>query len=209
MSDTKNRILDSAQRLIGDQGFAATSIRDIIADAGVNLAAIHYHFGTKDDLLDAVIARRVGPVNEERQRLLEEVEARAGSGPPPVRQVLEAWLVPMAEAADRDSSFVRLMGRVMAEGMLPQIVQRHFKRQADRITAALQRALPELPEEELLWRVHFTAGAISRTMCAENDFTGLNSDMKDFRQRIERLVTFLTAGFEAPATAARTSGVHR
>src|SRR5579863_5076997 len=107
MVDTKHKILDSAQRLIGDQGYAATSVRHIISEAGVNLAAIHYHFGSKEDLLDAVIERKAGPVNEERLRRLERLEAEAGSSPISIRQVLEAWLVPMAEAADRDPAFVR------------------------------------------------------------------------------------------------------
>jgi AcrR family transcriptional regulator len=207
--DTKDKILDSAQRLIGDQGFAATSVRHIIADARVNLAAIHYHFGTKEDLLDAVIARKVGPVNEERLRLLEQVEAEAGSGPLAVKKVLESWLQPMAEAADRDPSFVRFMGRMMAEGMLPMIVERHFKKQVDRLLGAMRRALPELPEEEFLWRTHFMSGAIAQTMCGKNEFTGLGGDMKDFRTRIDRLITFLTAAFEAPATAAAQSGAHQ
>src|SRR5271166_1677351 len=110
MTNTKDKILETAQRLIGDQGYAATSVRHIIAEAGVNLAAIHYHFGTKEDLLDALIARRAGPVNEERMALLQRVESQAGAGPPPVKKVMEAFLLPMAEAADRDPGFVRLMG---------------------------------------------------------------------------------------------------
>jgi AcrR family transcriptional regulator len=201
MVDTKERILDSAQRLIGDQGYAATSVRHIIAEAGVNLAAIHYHFGSKEDLLDAVIARRVGPVNEERMALLERVESEAGAGPLPVRKVLEAWFVPMAEAADRDPGFVRLMGRMIAEGMLQAVVDKHFRKTAERITAALRRALPHLPEDEFLWRRHFMIGAMAHTMCGMNDITGLGGDTSDFSGRIDKLIAFLTAGFEAPATA--------
>ncbi len=205
MLDTKDKILDSAQRLIGDNGYAATSVRHIIADAGVNLAAIHYHFGSKDDMLDAVITRKVGPVNEERLKRLEKIEADAGRGALPLRKVLEAWLMPMAEAADRDPSFVRLMGRLMAEGMLPALVERHFKHLSDRILTALGRAVPNLPREEFLWRVQFMFGAMAHTMCGPNHLMGLGKDMRDFRGRIDRLVTFLTAGFEAPVSAAGRS----
>src|ERR1035438_1133704 len=115
--DTKDKILNAAQRLIGDQGYAATSVRHITAEANVNLAAIHYHFGTKEDLLDAVIARKAGVVNEERMVLLERVEAEAGPRQPSVKKVLEAWFVPMAEAADRDPGFVRGRGRLVAGGV--------------------------------------------------------------------------------------------
>ena len=82
MTDTKEKILDTAERLIGEQGYAATSLRQIIAEAGVNLAAVHYHFGSKEDLLDAVVVRKVTPVNEARMAWLERVEAEAGRRPP-------------------------------------------------------------------------------------------------------------------------------
>ena len=136
MADTKDKILDSAQRLIGERGYATTSVRDIISNAGVNLAAIHYHFGSKEDLLDALIARKAGPVNEKRLMLLDRVEAAPGR--PSLEKALEAWFVPMAEAADDDPSFVLLMGRLDGEGMMQTIVEKHFKKLVERITGAAQ-----------------------------------------------------------------------
>ncbi len=199
--ETKDKILDTAQRLIGDQGYAATSVRHIVSLAGVNLAAIHYHFGSKEELLDAVIARKAGPVNQERLRRLDRLEAEANGRPPGVRRVLEAFLMPMAEAADQDPDFVRLMGRLMAEGMLQTIVDKHFKHMVGRLSGALARALPKLPPEEFRWRMHFMFGAMAHTMCGRNEVTGLGGDTSDFRGRIDRLVTFLTAGFEGPVSA--------
>jgi AcrR family transcriptional regulator len=81
MTETNQRILDTAERLFGDQGYAATSLRHIIAEAGVNLAAIHYHYGSKEELLDEVVMRKAGPVNEARLALLDRYEAEAGLGP--------------------------------------------------------------------------------------------------------------------------------
>src|SRR5579872_6311506 len=113
MIDTKQKILDTAERLIGEQGYSGTSLRQIIAEAGVNLAAVHYHFGSKEELLDELVMRKAGPVNAERLARFDRLEARPGT-PPTVAQVLEAFLVPMGEAADRNPEFVRLMGRLMA-----------------------------------------------------------------------------------------------
>jgi len=209
MTETKEKILDTAQRLIGEQGYGATSVRHITAEAGVNLAAIHYHFGTKEDLLGSIIQRKVVPVNEERLARLARVEAEASPGAPSVKQILDAWLLPMAEAADRDPGFVRLMGRLMAEGMLQAIVEKHFGKIAERITGALRSALPHLTDEEFLWRIHFMFGAMAHTMCGKNEVTGLGGDTRDFGGRIERLVTFLTAGFQAPATHAGRSGANQ
>ncbi len=205
MIDTKERILDSAQRLIGSQGYAATSVRHIISEAGVNLAAIHYHFGSKEDLLSALIERKAAGVNEARLKLLDRAEAEAGRGPLCITKVLEAWFLPMAEAADGDPSFVLLMGRLMAEGMLQTIVQKHFRIPAERITAALRRALPELPDEEFRWRMHFMFGAMAYTMCGRNEITGVGGDPRDFSGRIDRLITFLIAGFQAPVSSAGRS----
>src|SRR5260370_36472731 len=101
MSDTKEKILDTAERLIGEQGYAATSLRQIINEAGVNLAAVHYHFGSKEDLLDAVVMRKVGPVNEARLAALTLVEREAGDGEPEVEKVLDAFFAPTAVAGRR------------------------------------------------------------------------------------------------------------
>src|SRR5581483_7061921 len=99
MSDTKQKILDTAERLIGEQGYAATSLRNIIADAGVNLASIHYHFGSKEELLDELIQRRAGPVNAERLARLERLQQESAGQPLPVRGIVAAFLGPMVQAA--------------------------------------------------------------------------------------------------------------
>jgi AcrR family transcriptional regulator len=203
MNDTKEKILDTAERLIGEQGYAATSLRQIIATAGVNLAAVHYHFGSKEDLLDAVVLRKVTPVNEARIAWLERVEAEAGSGPLEVEKVLESFFLPTAEVAGRNPGFVRLMGRMLMEGMMPRIVERHFQVTGLRFVAALRRAIPELPQEELMWRVHFMVGAMAHAMCMAPIFPQLAGDAADMEVRMARLVTFLGAGFRAHATAGK------
>src|ERR1017187_343077 len=203
MTDTKERILDTAERLIGGQGYAATSLRQIIAEAGVNLAAVHYHFGSKEDLLDAVVARKATPLNEARIARLDRVEAEAGGGALEVKKLMESFLIPTAEMASRTPEFVRLMGQMLAEGMMPRIVEKHFQGTALRFLTALGRALPDLPEEELWWRIHFMVGAMAHAMCRAHIFPQVAADASDMVPRMRRLVTFLSAGFRAPATAGK------
>lgn len=198
MIDTKQKILETAERLFGSQGYDATSLRQIIAEAGVNLAAIHYHFGSKEELLDELILHKIQPVNEQRIALLDRIEAEAGSGPIAVEDLLRALLLPMSEVADRNPQFVRLMGRMYAEGMMPTIRQRYFQEIIARFLVAMQHALPDLPEAELLWRIHFMIGAMAHTMCGPPDYTRAPAEPSDFRSRIERLVAFLSGGFHAP-----------
>jgi AcrR family transcriptional regulator len=203
MNDTKEKILETAERLIGEQGYAATSLRHIIAQAGVNLAAVHYHFGSKEDLLDAVVARKAAPVNDARIAWLERVEAEAGNGPLEVEKVLESFFLPTVEVAIRNPGFVRLMGQMLAEGMMPRIVEKHFQATGLRFVGALRRAVPELPQEELMWRIHFMVGAMAHTMCRAPIFPELAGDVANMEPRLKRLVTFLAAGFRAAATVSK------
>jgi AcrR family transcriptional regulator len=198
MNDTRDKLLQTAERLFSEQGFDATSLRQIIAEAGVNLAAIHYHFGSKEELLDEVVMRGAKRVNEERLAELDRVEADAGAGRPELERVLGAFLLPMARAAGENPQFARLMGRIHGERLLLPVVQRNFKPLIGRFLTTIRKALPELPEEEFLWRVHFMIGAMAHTMCGSPDFTQV-SDASGFETRIEHLIRFLTGGFRAPA----------
>src|SRR5258708_7164870 len=130
MIDTKHKILDTAERLFGERGYGATSLRQVIAAAKVNVAAVHYHFGSKEDLLDAVVMRKAGPVTVARLARLDGLEAAAG--PLEVEAVLEAFLLPTAEMARKNPTFVKLMGRMMIDGVMPRIVEKHFQGSATR-----------------------------------------------------------------------------
>ena len=198
MLDTKQKILDTAERLFGEHGYSVTSLRQVIAEAEVNLAAVHYHFGSKEELLDAVVLRRAGPVTQARMERLAQVEAEAGSGQPNLERVLESFLLPTAEMAQTNATFVKLMGRILSEGLMPRIVQKHFQESGMRFVAALARALPHLGREELLWRVHFMVGAMAHTMTTD-PILPVASESVAFPLRMERLVRFLGAAFRAPA----------
>src|ERR1700685_813919 len=104
---TKTRILDAAEKLFGQNGFDATSLRDITAEAQVNLAAVNYHFQSKDSLIDAVIVRRIEPVNRRRLEMLD------AAGPhPTLEQILTAFMAPAFEV--RMESVAPLMGRILS-----------------------------------------------------------------------------------------------
>jgi len=188
MNDTKTKLLDAAERLIGEQGFAATSLRHIISEAGVNLASVHYHFGSKDELLEAVVMRRAAPVNDRRLALLDRYEAE-NDGAVPVDRILEAFLFPMAQAAASNPQFVRVMGRIVSEGMIQSVLEKNFHTVLLRFTAALRKSLPALSDEEFRWRMLFMQGAMAHTMCG--------TPGNDFEHRIALLVRFLSGGFEA------------
>jgi len=195
--DTKQRILDSAERLFASRGVEATSLRTIIADAQVNLAAIHYHYHSKEDLLDAVLMRRIEPVNRERLEMLD------ACGPEPsLEAVLEAFIAPAVRVANQSRPFVCLMGRIISEQStrLPRVIRQHFSAVLQRFTGALHHAAPELSEAELLWRIHFTVGAMAHTLRANEDMKAISNglcDTSDVEGVTKRLVAFTAAGFRA------------
>jgi AcrR family transcriptional regulator len=202
--DTKQRILDSAERLFAEYGFAGVSLRTIIADAKVNLAAIHYHYRSKEALFDAVILRRLEPINRERLELLDALE-RAGE--PSLEQILEAFLAPVFRVgADPNGgrTFVRLIGRLFSEEMslFSHVIKKHFGVVLERFVGALQEAAPELPTSEVLWRMLFMSGALGQALrsCGQ-DLEVLHGglcDTSDVEGALRRLVGFAAAGFRAP-----------
>jgi AcrR family transcriptional regulator len=201
MVDTKDKILDTAERLFGDNGFGATSLRQIIAAAGVNLAAVHYHFGSKEELLDAVVVRKLGPINVERITLLEKAVARAAGRPVALEQFLEAFLWPAVRSAGQDPAFCKLMGRLHGEGLMPRVVVKNFQEIAARFLGGLRNALPHLPEDEVIWRIHFMTGAMAHTLKGPPDYPGVIVGAPVEPETLLRwLVSFLSAAFQAPAT---------
>lgn len=199
---TKDRILDAAEQLFADKGFAETSLRDITAAAGANLASVNYHFQSKDALILAVFARSVRPLNEKRLAELDALEAKAAGRPVPLEDVLRAFLRPMLELIGQPNA-ARLVGRMFADP--GDIFEHFFKEQiaatADRFMAVMRRSLPHLPEVEMYWRLLFMAGAVGHTMAGLRKIkvvSGGRCDVSDVNALLDRLVAFLAAGFRAP-----------
>ena len=201
---TKDRILDAAERLFARNGVEATSLRAITAQAGVNLAAVNYHFQSKESLLHAVIARRLNPVNEKRLAMLDACEEAAGDGPLPLEPLLQALLRPVFEMlSGQAKEFTPIMGRIFTESaeLTEQVFQKHLAHVAQRFLPAFQRALPDLPLVELLWRLQFVFGVMSHTMLAGRIVKFLakgQCDTTDAEGTMKRVETFVLAGLKAP-----------
>jgi AcrR family transcriptional regulator len=207
MIETRDKILDAAEKAFADGGYGATSLRSIMADAGVNVAAVHYYFRSKEVLLEAVLMRRVEAANAERLRLLEKYEAGLHGARPAVDEVLRAFLSPTfhmaAEPAQGGYPFVRLLGRLQAESdLLPNIVLSRLGPVLLRFGDALARALPELAPNELFLRARLAMGATAQVMRDAPRIKSLtgseNGVAPDWQSMMERIIPFLSAGFRAP-----------
>src|SRR4029077_8186982 len=169
-SATKDRILDAAEELFMEHGFEATSLRQITAAARVNLAAVNYHFGSKEDLFQAVLTRRLDPMNQERVALLTRFELDAAPRALSCERILAAMFIPALKLA-RDperggKNFLRLLGRAYADPapFIRRFLSEQYAVMIARFKTAFGRALPHLPKKELSWRLHFVMGALSYTL---------------------------------------------
>jgi len=213
---TKDRILDAAEALFMEHGFEATSLRSITATAGVNLAAVNYHFGSKEELFQAVLTRRLDPMNKERVALLNDLERRAAPDPVPCEEILSAMFLPALNLA-RDparggKNFLRLLGRAYADPapFIRRFLSEQYAEMIARFKAAFGRALPNLPRRELSWRLHFIMGALSYTL-AGTDALKLIAELTpaeagNDEMLLRRLAPFLLAGLTSPLPDPNESG---
>lgn len=205
-SDTHERLLDAAERLFAEHGIGATSLRAITSHAAANLASVHYHFGSKEALVESVFARRLEPLNRERCHLLD-AEEKAAAGAPSIEAIVTAFVAPVMrlayEPAGGGENFMLLIGRLYSEpGDLGYKITEQFAKVIQRFTSALGRGLPHLSRTDLLWRFFFMVGGMSMPLMGRHIIprrTGGLCDPSDIENNIRRLVTFLSAGLRAAA----------
>lgn len=204
---TKTRILDAAEQLFADHGFANTSMRDITAAAEVNLAAVNYHFGSKESLFIAVMERGTVPLNQERLRRLDTLETTAGSTPLGTEELVRAFLTPMFEVRsgwsepESKDSFLKLVGRSHT-GLEPTLHAKlvgQYEEVIQRFSQALVRSLPHLEPADLIWRTLFLIGSMSFTMSWAGTVLNNRPQAQLAPQEIlEELIQFTAKGLSAP-----------
>jgi AcrR family transcriptional regulator len=193
---TRKALLDAADQLFANEGYSATSLRQLTARAGTNLAAVHYHFGSKEALAKALLARTTGPINDERSRRLAGLEARPTAPEP--REVLLAFLEP-ALRNRAAPGLSRVFGRILAEQppFLRGFLREQFGRLGARFVVMLGRAAPHLTARELWWRLHFTVGAMAHTLQQAAELEHLSGglcDPRDVDTILAQLVAFASGG---------------
>lgn len=212
-ADTRDRILDAAEALFARQGFSATSLRAVIAEAGVNLAAVHYHFGSRHELVRAVFSRRFEPINEERlARMAALVAPDAGvpAGRGRLEAILHAMVDPLVRAArDRPGEWSlvsQLVGRAHtdADFDVRRILNDQFRDVFQRFSEIVHECLPQVGESELVYRLHFVIAAMAVTLVHGEDVRTLSDGridpVADAGAFARRWVAFAAAGLAAPAS---------
>jgi len=206
--ETRTRILDAAEELFMLHGFEATSMRQLTAKAGANLAAVNYHFGSKDALIEAVFRRRLDLMNATRIAELDRTEKDAGGRALSPQQIIGAFvgasLRMIEDASGGGRNFIRLLGRTYTDPQkhIRSLSGQLYATAMERFKAAFERALPQMPRDELIWRMHFMFGTLAYTLAATDTVQLIAGckpeDRYDARLLEARLTAFLQAGLLAP-----------
>ncbi len=196
---TKQRILEAAETLFARHGFAGASLRQVTSAANVNLAAVNYHFGSKDKLIEEVFRRRLDELNRRRMEALSSLADDAT-----LEDALGAFIRPALELAQQGEgggAFVRVLARAYAEhnDQLRRFLSENYGHVLKQFAKVFAEKLPGLPREELYWRLDIVAGALTYAMA---DFGIIQrraevSEQQHREQAIRHLIQFAAAGLRA------------
>lgn len=201
VADTKERLLDAAETVFGERGYAGTSLRMITVEADTNIAAVNYHFGSKRELMLSAMTRYAEPVNSERLRMLD-VAAATADGSPLLEEVLRSFLLPpllfLARSGKRAPVRARFFGRAYAEPVMEirADIRALFSRVMARYIDVLQRALPDVPDDELVWRALCVVDVLTATF-VDDERIAVVTDVESAERLMGRMVRFLAPGLRA------------
>lgn len=198
---TRQRLLASAEELFAERGFDNVSLRVITDRADVNVAAVNYHFGNKQGLIEEVIHTHLEPVNERRMENLQKLEG----GDATSRQIVDAFFRPFVEHVSESRQRARLLLQFLArasdagEDVLPGKLQTDLQHVVGAFASALSRAVPHLSEKQAFWRLHFCFGSFVNTIL-HNDMleqiVGESGGVPEMKELLAELLDFCAAGME-------------
>ena len=219
-SGSKRKLLDAAEELFADKGFEAVSVRDITQLAKTNVAAVNYHFGSREGLLTLVMLRYMLPVTEERLARLDAAERKFGKAVP-LEEIIDAFVRPLATQVRKselsERLFYKLIGRIFAQqgdGM-PLQIEDQIKQSAERFTKAFAKALPTVGPEDLAWKIHFLAGCMIHMLTHQEVLHRISngaSGTPTMEATLGRFIRYSAAGMRQgteSAAVAKVDGVEK
>lgn len=202
-SKSKLRLLDAAEQLFADRGFESVSVRDVTQLAKANVAAVNYHFGSRDGLVAMVVTRYITPVNEERLLRLDALERKWSGKSVPLEEIIDAFVRPVVGTVRKselsERLFCKLVGRIFAlqGGGGPVAVEEQMKISIVRFSRALGKALPTVSQEELVWRLHFLTGSLIHLLMNQEMLARLSNGVSGeptMEVTLLRFIRFAAAG---------------
>lgn len=202
--ETGPMILDAAEKLFSVHGFHGVTMRAVADESGVNSALVHYYFGTKQELFEAVFTRRAALINQDRLDAMERYEREYGAGMT-VEGVAAAFLMPLLDRARHTDpgwkNYFALVGLVNnSRDWGAQTMTNYFDPVVRRFIELLQRVLPHAAIEDLFWSYHFLTGALTLTLSDTGRLDRLSDGRchsSDIAAIAPRMIDYCAAGFRA------------
>ncbi|AZG36389.1 MULTISPECIES: TetR/AcrR family transcriptional regulator [Shewanella] len=205
-TDTKTRILDAAEKLFAERGFSETSLRLITSKAEVNLASVNYHFGSKKELIRAVLARYLDvfmpSASIEINRLHNAPENAS------LNEIFSALINPLLELNKVRNGgtiiFLQLLGRgyIESQGHLRWFITTHYGEHLATFVQAVSASVPHIPAAEMFWRLHFTLGTIVFTMASADALNEIAAadygEHNNIEAIIRKVIPYMAAGVAVP-----------
>ncbi|WP_076413837.1 TetR/AcrR family transcriptional regulator [Shewanella sp. UCD-KL12] len=207
-SDTKIRILDAAEKLFAERGFSETSLRLITSKAEVNLASVNYHFGSKKELIRAVLARYLDVFMPAASS--EIVSLQAADKNASLNDIFSTLVKPLLDLnqlrSEGTRTFLQLLGRgyIESQGHLRWFITTHYGQHLTQFVKAVADSAPHIPPAEMFWRLHFTLGTVVFTMASADALTEIAAadfdEHNDIEAVIRKVIPYLSAGVAVPVS---------
>ncbi len=215
---TRILLLNTAERLFGQNGVTTTSLREVMKTADVNMAMVHYYFKNKDGLLDAILERRLVPINQARLNLLGKYALETAGQPIAMENIIQAYIEPFIRLRDNEdkggADFLKLFAWLRMEPNFTyhQLMKKHLGDSLAAFQKELKRSLPNKTDEELNWKWAFLGGTavMTITLMDQIDWFNDEGDMGGSADWIiKNLVSYTAAGFQSnfapePVPSAKT-----
>ena len=208
MNETQIKILEAAESEVADYGFAGASIRNITQRAGVNVAAINYHFGSKEELIKALFRDRIKPINDYRLESLRKAQERAPDGIVSTEELVDILVRPaVAKMMSKEGRrFVQAIARCMSEptDFMCDLDEELFKEMFHSFLAAFQKALPEHDSETLLNKMNFIICSMVGFMMhfpRIEQLVGKQMSGEESEILLDQYIDFIATGIGSPVSS--------
>ena len=203
---TKDRLLSATERLFASHGFAGVTMRGVADRSHTNIASAHYHYGSKEGMVMAMLKRRIEPINANRLKYLGDSRSLAGNRPLCPREIFRALILPVCHEIAKSSATRENLAQLVARSFteparfIQKMHQRFFRELSENFIGELQRTYPKADKTDLYWNLHLVISSMLGTFAQHrrlNDFSKGLCDKNDIDDLSRRLIDFVSTGFEA------------
>jgi len=205
-TNTKNRLLTATERLFASHGFAGVTMRGVADRARTNIASAHYHYGSKEGMVLAMLKRRIDPINANRLKYLDNSRNLSGNQPLAPREIFRALILPIcheiAKCSTSRDNLAQLVARSFTEPVrfIQKMHQHFFREVSETFVEELHRTYPNSEKKDIYWNLHLVIASMLGTFAQHrrlNDFSKGLCDENDVEDLGNRLIEFVSTGFEA------------